>query len=148
MASLNTILSWFQTRDKPTQQQFEEAWRSFWHKDDQMPVSNVTGLQNTLNNLQLQINNLTGGTGSAFVLVGSGVTLYDVPAGTLVEKIILLSDADMALKIGTTAGAQDVLEETYLPDTAVVTLDRYFAAATTIHFSGVSNATVKKIFIR
>lgn len=41
---LNTIFSWFETGDFPTQAQFQASWSSFWHKDDLVPISQITGL--------------------------------------------------------------------------------------------------------
>ncbi|QWA37252.1 hypothetical protein [Chryseobacterium sp. ZHDP1] len=41
---LNTLLSWFETGDFPTQAQFQASWSSFWHKDESIPMSQVSGL--------------------------------------------------------------------------------------------------------
>ncbi|HAO08691.1 MAG TPA: hypothetical protein DCQ50_17310 [Chryseobacterium sp.] len=41
---LNTILSWFQTDDFPTELQFANSWSSFWHKYDKLPMSSIDGL--------------------------------------------------------------------------------------------------------
>ncbi|MBL7879185.1 MAG: hypothetical protein JNN23_04895 [Chryseobacterium gambrini] len=41
---LNTILSWFQTDDFPTELQFANSWSSFWHKNDKLPISSIEGL--------------------------------------------------------------------------------------------------------
>jgi hypothetical protein len=49
MASLNTIKNWFKTGLKPTQQQFWDTWDSFWHKDENIPVANIEGIDNLLN---------------------------------------------------------------------------------------------------
>ncbi|WP_153394367.1 hypothetical protein [Chryseobacterium vaccae] len=47
---LNQIFSYFETGDFPTQEQFQAAWSSFWHKDDSIPADKVTNLTNTLQN--------------------------------------------------------------------------------------------------
>lgn len=47
-ASLPTILNWFLTGKKPTQAQFWEAWQSYWHKDDVIPMSKIQNLANIL----------------------------------------------------------------------------------------------------
>ncbi|WP_289665589.1 hypothetical protein [Flavobacterium panacagri] len=49
MTDINTILSWFKTGLKPTQAQFWASWQSFWHKDEQIPQSNIANLSATLN---------------------------------------------------------------------------------------------------
>lgn len=46
--SLNTILSWFENKDKPTQDQFWQTWLSFWHKSEQIPTASIGGLQELL----------------------------------------------------------------------------------------------------
>lgn len=40
----NTIYSWFQTDDFPTEDQFRATWDSFWHKSESIPMSQITGL--------------------------------------------------------------------------------------------------------
>lgn len=47
---LNTILSWFKRGCKPTEAQFAATFRSFRHKDDPVPMEDVTGLSYTLAN--------------------------------------------------------------------------------------------------
>lgn len=42
--TLNTLKNWFRTGLKPTQQQFLDAWDSFWHKDDRIPAANIENL--------------------------------------------------------------------------------------------------------
>ena len=40
----NTIYSWFQTDDFPTEEQFRATWDSFWHKSESIPMSSIMGL--------------------------------------------------------------------------------------------------------
>ena len=40
----NTIYSWFQTDDFPTEAQFRATWDSFWHKSESIPMSQIQGL--------------------------------------------------------------------------------------------------------
>lgn len=49
MADLSTILSWFETGDIPTQEQFQQTFSSFRHKDVNITMNNITGLENALN---------------------------------------------------------------------------------------------------
>jgi hypothetical protein len=46
--SINTILGWFKTGNKPTQRQFWDSWQSFWHKDEAIPQSSINNLVSTL----------------------------------------------------------------------------------------------------
>jgi hypothetical protein len=38
---LETIYSYFESGDLPTQEQFRDSWSSFWHKDESILPSNV-----------------------------------------------------------------------------------------------------------
>lgn len=50
MTDLKTILSWFQTGDMPTQEEFQETFSSFRHNNTKIPIAEVEGLQSSLNN--------------------------------------------------------------------------------------------------
>lgn len=45
---INNILSWFETGDFPTQEQFAASWSSFYHKDESIPYDKVEGLTDKL----------------------------------------------------------------------------------------------------
>ncbi|BFO64134.1 hypothetical protein [Chryseobacterium sp. KCF3-3] len=45
---INTILSWFETGDFPTQEQFAASWTSFYHKDESIPMDKVENLNTQL----------------------------------------------------------------------------------------------------
>jgi len=47
--NINTILNWYKTGLKPNQAQFWASWTSFWHKDEAIPQSSISGLINVLN---------------------------------------------------------------------------------------------------
>jgi hypothetical protein len=49
MANLNTIKNWFKTGLKPNQLQFWETWDSFWHKDEQIPIVKIDGIETIIN---------------------------------------------------------------------------------------------------
>ena len=48
MTDLETILSWFQTGDMPTQEEFKETFSSFRHKDTKISIAEVDGLETLL----------------------------------------------------------------------------------------------------
>lgn len=50
MASLPQIYSWFQTGDIPTQEQFQQTFSSFRHKEDKIAIQEINGLETALNN--------------------------------------------------------------------------------------------------
>lgn len=45
---LQTILTYFETDDVPTQEQFQASWSSFWHKYDDIPQKSIFGLESSL----------------------------------------------------------------------------------------------------
>lgn len=47
--SLSQIKSWFKKGLYPTESQFSNTWDSFWHKDEQIPLSSIVGLTEKLN---------------------------------------------------------------------------------------------------
>ncbi len=61
--SLTTIYDWFKTRKKPTEAQFRATWNSFWHKSEKIPVAQIDGIDELLNDqadadlLESHINN-------------------------------------------------------------------------------------------
>ncbi|WP_332452575.1 hypothetical protein [Chryseobacterium aquaticum] len=48
MANLETILSWFQTGDNPTEEEFRQTFSSFRHNDTKIPIKDVDGLESSL----------------------------------------------------------------------------------------------------
>ena len=50
MASLATIFSWFQKDDIPTEEQFQQTFSSFFHKDEKVPFDSVNGLTQAFQN--------------------------------------------------------------------------------------------------
>jgi hypothetical protein len=46
----STIKSWFETGDKPTQEQFWNFMDSYWHKSELIPATSITGLATLPNN--------------------------------------------------------------------------------------------------
>lgn len=45
----NDILKWFLQGKKPTQSNFEETFKSFWHKEEIIPATRVEGVAQALN---------------------------------------------------------------------------------------------------
>ena len=48
MVSIKTILSWFRTDLFPSEEQFKQAWTSFWHKSEKLPIEQTFGLKDAL----------------------------------------------------------------------------------------------------
>lgn len=49
MADKNTLKSWFETGDIPTQAQFSAWIDSFWHKEEKIPITAIDDIENILN---------------------------------------------------------------------------------------------------
>ena len=47
--NINTILDWFKSGKKPTEQQFADSWQSFWHKDEIIPQAIIENLESDFN---------------------------------------------------------------------------------------------------
>jgi len=50
MIDKNTIYSYFQTDDFPTEEQFRATWDSFWHKSESIPMTQISGLAQAFEN--------------------------------------------------------------------------------------------------
>ena len=55
---LNTIFSWFETGDFPTQAQFKATFSSFYHKDYLIPMESIEGIEETFQSFTLEINDI------------------------------------------------------------------------------------------
>ena len=109
MASLTTILSWFKTGLKPTENQFAQSWSSFWHKDDTIPVASVSGLQSTINNLSQTIQQ------PDTIAYPGTAGMYIVPAGKMLTAVVVESATSQAFNIGTAEGLTDLLSQEQIP---------------------------------
>lgn len=105
--NLTVIKNWFKTGLKPTQTQFWDTWDSFFHKDDQIPIAQVEGIQNIYDTINNHINNPTA---HAQILLKSRI----YPFGTLqiFKKFENLNEDD--LEIGD-FGAGFINETTFMP---------------------------------
>lgn len=56
--NLTTIKNWFKTGLKPTQSQFWDTWDSFWHKDEQIPLTNIDGVNAIFNAINNHVNDV------------------------------------------------------------------------------------------
>lgn len=141
--SLSTIKNWFRTALKPTQSQFWDTWDSFWHKDDSIPTSSITGLDAYLSQIPTpeQLALLQG----PVTVVVSGANTYQLPAGKLLEKVIATPTGSQLIKLGTTVGGEEIFSET-IDSALVAQVDWYAPALTTLHFTATN--TTFKLLIR
>jgi hypothetical protein len=129
----DTIKTWFETGDYPTQQQFADAWDSYWNKLEGIPISAVTGLSTVLNALQPNLPIVGDVAGNGTVVL---------PAGKLILCIVLYAaSASGEVMLGATAGASDwaTVELPNTTDEQTQILLRRTAVATTLHFTSTLN---------
>lgn len=153
----NTIKTWFETGDFPTQEQFWNWLDSFWHKDDKLPTSQIDGLDALINgkattsditNLQTQINNIVSGPTSKTLNENSAVT---IPEGKLLQKLVVDPSGDLdAFGVGIGDGGYDILPAIPVAsgDAQVFILDLYAKAERTIWINGITSQTNVKIYMQ
>ena len=107
VVSLSTIKNWFRTALKPTQSQFWDTWDSFWHKQDSIPTSSITGLDTIIAGLPTEGELAIIDTLVPASVNVSGSATFSLLAGTLLETIIL--EGSGVWKVGTSAGADDIV---------------------------------------
>lgn len=66
---LSLIYQWFQTGSRPTQQHFHQTFAAFWHKDDSIPLSSISGIDRMFQGFASK-EGLNGHTESATAHVG------------------------------------------------------------------------------
>lgn len=81
---LNTIFSWFETGDFPTQTQFKETFLSFYHKDYLIPKENIEGFDEIFQSFasaeafQKHLTDLKAHSGYLALLNASNLTSTDI----------------------------------------------------------------------
>jgi hypothetical protein len=139
----NTLKGWFMTNLFPVQQQFWDWIDSFRHNSDTIALADVDGLVDILNSKQdIEAPNV--------ILVAAGVNHYDVPAGTMLEKIWFQLQTAASIGVGTALGINDIYDpaDGALNGDLFITGDKPFRAATRIYFNGIQNDTVTIIYKR
>lgn len=103
MAHIDTAKQWFETGDLPTQEQFYWVFERLRWTDQPIPINNVTGLLQILNQLATPVE----------VFTTSGNLVYTLPAGFILEKIIVVpvSDCDVTVENNGTLDPGDIVKE-------------------------------------
>jgi hypothetical protein len=127
--------------------QFADILTRFFKKDeDTLPINKVDNLSETLalKADKSEINALKNQT----IIIEPGTATYNVPAGTLIEKFLIIAPSTISFSVGTTEGGQEVIELYEVALWSVYSKDVFFPAATTIYFGGVTDDTTIKIYKR
>lgn len=148
LQTLNQLKQWFQTGDKPTQQQFYDFMDSFFHKDDDIAMADVTNLVNTLN-AKLDITQFDLFEQGELIAHNTDA-LFQIPAGYLLEKVLCKLGAPGNIKMSHIGfGLEDALNE--IPVDAgwnkPIELNIVAEAALDLYISGVPNNS-KLLFIK
>ncbi len=146
---LSTIINWFKTGLKPTEQQFRDTWNSFRHKNDPIPIDDVKGIENlTINKADLvdgkvpssQLPPLTINETVTSLALNANILTYKKEDGTTdtIDLSLYLDDSNLArLVSGTIDNATGVATFTR-DDNTTFTLDLSSLAQTVTASSGLT----------
>lgn len=149
--SVNTLKQWFETADKPTQQQFWDWLDSFKHKDDVVAIADVIGLTTALAGKadQSALNAILA-VELPVRLVLNADGNYLLPAGFGAYKFLITPTVDtVALYAGTTDGGNDLIyptEKLTANQDYAMRVDVIARADTTIYFKGIAGTTTILIY--
>ncbi len=107
LQTLETIKSWFKTGLKPTQTQFWDTWDSFRHKSEKIPVAEIDGIDELLQNKtekEVFENHLTDPNAHAESFdekLDKGVFIGT--AKNIDDRLSAIENPDRVLKFGTIA---------------------------------------------
>lgn len=106
---INTLKAWFLTALKPTQQQFHDWMDSYWHKSETIPTNKIDGLDAILATVitQTVIDNTVK---NETVITSSSPHTYNIPAGRLLDQIVVESATAQNLTIETGTGLKDIAD--------------------------------------
>lgn len=126
-----TLKTWFETADKPTQQQFWDWLDSYFHKDDLIPAASIDGLGTIPD--QAEIDALSAlVTPVEIVLSGSGT--YLLPLKRLLVAITFIGSGNF--KVGTSSGGEQIVPEIAVTTKETFTVMWIELANTTLYFTG------------
>ena len=149
--NINTLKSWFKRGFKPLQQQFYDWMESYWHKDEPLPMSSISGLENILNTLPTQdlINSLLALFLPEIINVNTDHT-YTLHGGRRLQSIIIIPAEEESIRVGTFNGGDDIMiestiqaNETFILDCALYTVEDM-----PVYISGVTGPTQFLIYKR
>lgn len=137
----NTLKQYFQTGDYPTQQQFYDLIETMLLSGE-VTINDIAGLTTALQAKadKSATDAFEGGAPQLFDADG----YFDIPQGYVLEKVIVCYAQSGTLKIGTTAGGEEIMPATpyTVNDYNPITVDKYAKTATIrIYFTGLPSGT-------
>ncbi|MBA4196595.1 MAG: hypothetical protein C0459_03480 [Chitinophaga sp.] len=144
MSSRNTWYNWFGTGKKPLATQFKDVFDTLFHKDeDTLPLNKVQGLQDILNNKADKV-------ASNKIVLPSGVSHYDMPAGSILLITWFIAPTIISAGVGTALNVNDVfeIEGDSSPNGFLIYQGfKPFLNATRIYFNGIQPDTIPIIYL-
>jgi hypothetical protein len=142
MATLSQILNWWGSSRVPSISQRNETFSSFRHKNDNVSMNEVYGLNNVLNTKANVVDILK----LLPITLSDGVNRCTIPADTLVRGFCVIDDVSLIFSVGTNAGLKDYIEDAVISlGNEIIESSRYFKEETEIFFMGVTEKTIIKI---
>lgn len=140
MALLNTLKIWWGSSRVPSVEQRHETLDSFYHKEESIPISAITNLQNVLN-----AKADAAGVTNNVVFIGPGVNTYTVPANTLISHITFLSFSGTLTINIKRADNQEYVDDIDITANDIIDCKRYFSTETLLTFNGINEETIIRI---
>ncbi|MDE3185292.1 MAG: hypothetical protein KGM16_17910 [Bacteroidota bacterium] len=131
MPNKDTSKGWFELGDYPTQAQFAQVFEWLRWKDETIGIGDVTGLQTIVNNLPSKLQEI-----GVFDIVSAGS--FALEANKLVITILLKSDTDQTVQIGSTDGGNELAIDVPVTagKTTVLDLKIWGEDVPVVYFSG------------
>jgi hypothetical protein len=143
------LKAWFTTGKKPPQGQFWDWLDSFFHKSEDIGIANVTNLQNILDaKSDIAAVNALKNVLFPWKVILNADGIYTLPAGLMMEKMIITPSANMDINVGLTPGGDEimVIESIGANVDYVVNYDLVARTDRTIYFTGITAATTILIY--
>jgi len=139
----NIVKQWFQKNDKPTEEQFAQSFDYIFFKDEVIPVSAIEGLIDVLNG---KAN--SNAVAALMPIIASNVATVQIPAYTWVTAILIFSNQDAVVTVGTTEGGVEYSDGINITNGKGLIEYSYVtgAAAQTFYFSNVPQNAIIKIY--
>ena len=137
------------TGAKPTQAQFAQIMDSLFFKDEGINMSAVAGLLAALTGKagKNEFDSFYGGE----LITASADVVYMQLANYLLEKVIIIPGADAVMRIGTTNGGQEIMNDTSITVADITShtqiIDAFTQVDRNIYINGIT-ANSKIIIIK
>lgn len=145
MAYIDNAKQWFKRKMKPTEAQFAQTFDWLRWKDQALAIADITSLSTTLQG-KLDKSVFDAMISRATIVLEADGS-FVIPAGYLLEKVLLIPAVASVISIGTTEGGEEVfLAGDVSTDGAVIALNVFTKVAKTIYFTGITSSTTIALY--